>query len=266
VNLTVNARDAMPNGGKITITTSNHEQSGDDPQPRGLDIPPGSYACLELADTGEGMTAEVRDHVFEPFYSTKGVGRGTGLGLATVYGIVKQANGYLRVDSKPGSGAVFSLYLPATSDPVETAEEQDATPYPVVGASRETTVLVVEDEPALRRLVTRILRGAGYSVLEAEDGKAAVSIAGRHTEPIHLLLSDLVMPGLTGQETARQITDRRPEIRVLFMSGYSDDASLQRRSLSDEIELLEKPFSAQALLHEIERILETERGADDLVS
>jgi signal transduction histidine kinase/ActR/RegA family two-component response regulator len=236
MNLAVNARDAMPAGGLITIATRNVALHG----AAVADGPPaGSFVMLTVSDTGSGMDAETRSHVFEPFFTTKPQGQGTGLGLATVYGIMKQSDGYIEIESAPGRGTTFRLYFPRTDAPVEDSLEP--TPEP---ARRGTeTILLVEDEDALRGLVAQMLRERGHTVLEADSGHTALEVARGYPGVIDLLLSDMVMPGITGRELAQEVTIRRPAVRVVFMSGYSDEALGARGILDPGTNLLPKPFT-----------------------
>jgi signal transduction histidine kinase/ActR/RegA family two-component response regulator len=238
MNLSVNARDAMPEGGRITIATSNVALA--DEVTGGA---AGSFVMLAVSDSGCGMDAETRSHVFEPFFTTKAQGKGTGLGLATVYGIMKQSDGHIEIDSAPGNGTTFRLYFPRIDQPVE--QLQAATPEPERQGTE--TVLLVEDETALRELVARMLRKRGHTVLEADCGVTAVEIADRHPGVIDLLLSDVVMPGINGRQVAEEITVRRPTTKVVFMSGYSDEALGARGILDPGTTLLPKPFTGPAL-------------------
>jgi PAS domain S-box-containing protein len=251
VNLAINARDAMPNGGKLTIETANIDLDDSFTQSH-LGSTPGPYAMVAVTDTGHGMTAEIRAHLFEPFFTTKDVGKGTGLGLATVYGIVKQSGGYISVYSEPGRGSSFKIYLPR----IATATDGAGGP-PKIGPKRGTeTVLVVEDEPAVLSLSRRALEAHGYVVLAATDAPAAMRIVERHGGTIHLLLTDVVMPGLSGQHLADQLASRRPGIRVLYMSGYPGDAVVQHGTLPTGSAFLQKPFSPDALARKVRDVLD----------
>jgi PAS domain S-box-containing protein len=251
VNLAVNARDAMPDGGKLTIETSNVDIDETFAQAH-LGSVPGSYAMLAVTDTGAGMDASVRAHLFEPFFTTKEVGKGTGLGLATVYGIVKQSGGYISVYSEPGRGSSFKIYLPRIATPV------DAAPGPQKGgpARGSETLLVVEDEPAVLALSRRALEAQGYVVLAASDAAAALRVVERHGGTIHLLLTDVVMPGLSGRELADRLTVQRPGIRVLYMSGYPGDAVVQHGTLPSGSAFLQKPFSPDGLARKVRDVLD----------
>jgi PAS domain S-box-containing protein len=251
VNLAVNARDAMPDGGKLTIETANITLDESFAQGH-LGSVPGAYALLAVTDTGTGMDASVRAHLFEPFFTTKEVGKGTGLGLATVYGIVKQSGGYVSVYSEPGHGSSFKIYLPridATAD-IVTGPQKD-------GPTRGTeTVLVVEDEPAVLSLSQRALEAQGYLVLAAADPPAALRVVERHGGTIHLLLTDVVMPAMSGRELAERLVARRPGIRVLYMSGYPGDAVVQHGALPSGSAFLQKPFSPDGLARKVRDVLD----------
>jgi len=251
VNLAVNARDAMPDGGKLTIGTANVDLDESFAQAH-LGSVPGSYAMLAVTDTGVGMDAAVRAHLFEPFFTTKEVGKGTGLGLATVYGIVKQSGGYISVYSEPGHGSSFKIYLPRIATPAEPpAAALKGGPAP-----GSETVLVVEDEPAVLTLSRRALEAQGYVVLAASDADAALRVVERHGGMIHLLLTDVVMPGLSGHELADRLTAQRPGIRVLYMSGYPGDAVVQHGTLPIGSAFLQKPFSPDGLARKVRDVLD----------
>ncbi len=251
VNLAVNARDAMPDGGKLTIATANVDLDETFAQAH-LGSVPGSYAMLAVTDTGVGMDATVRAHLFEPFFTTKEVGKGTGLGLATVYGIVKQSGGYISVYSEPGHGSSFKIYLPRIATPAEApAGAPKGGPAP-----GSETVLVVEDEPAVLTLSRRALEAQGYVVLAASDADAALRVVERHGGMIHLLLTDVVMPGLSGRELADRLSAQRPGIRVLYMSGYPGDAVVQHGTLPLGSAFLQKPFSPDGLARKVRDVLD----------
>ncbi len=251
VNLAVNARDAMPEGGKLTIETANVDLDEGFAQAH-LGSVPGAYAMLAVTDTGSGMDATVRAHLFEPFFTTKEVGKGTGLGLATVYGIVKQSDGYISVYSEPGHGSSFKIYLPRIATPARAA----AGPQKGGPARGTETVLVVEDEPAVLSLSRRALEAQGYVVLAASDAAAALRVVERHGGMIHLLLTDVVMPGLSGRELADQLAGQRPGIRVLYMSGYPGDAVVQHGTLPTGSAFLQKPFSPDGLARKVRDVLD----------
>jgi PAS domain S-box-containing protein len=259
LNLTINARDAMPGGGQIRIRTANvvldPEHAADGPQAGS-----GEHVLLEVADTGVGMSRDVLSHIFEPFFTTKSLGKGTGLGLATVYGIVRQSNGQITVDSTEGQGSTFRIYLPRhAGDPVPAAQPAEAAP-PTAGGHE--TILVVEDEPNVRQLAACVLRRAGYVVLEAADGEQAQRIAGQHADSrIDLLFTDLVMPEVNGQTLAGRLRQSRPNLRVLYTSGYvremPDKAALER----GEVALLPKPYTTVQLTTQVRAILDRKPAA-----
>jgi CheY-like chemotaxis protein len=251
-NLAVNSRDAMPKGGKLLLKTGNLVLGETDPG-RHDPVQPGSYVLLEVTDTGSGMDEATMSRLFEPFFTTKEVGKGTGLGLATVYGIVKQSGGYIWAYSDVGLGTTFKVYLPSVEMPAEFAEKDAALFYPSTG---EETVLVVEDERMVRELVREILAQQGYNVLEAHRGTEALEVSERHEGPIHLLLTDVVMPGMDGPELARRLTAQRPEMKVLFMSGYTDHIILHDGVLVPGSEFLQKPFTVRALGTKVRSVLD----------
>jgi len=251
VNLAVNARDAMPGGGRLTIETRNAEL--DEAYTREhVPVRPGRYVMFALSDTGTGMSPETMAHLFEPFFTTKEAGKGTGLGLATVYGIVKQSGGYVWCYSELGHGTTFTVYLPRVDEPVD--------PLPVRVAARSTrgseTVLVVEDEPGLRALTRRLLEKHGYTVLEAATADAAAALARDYPGPIHLLLADVVLPGGSGRALADALLSQRADVRVLFMSGYTEDAIVHRGVLAANTPFLHKPFSADTLTAKVREVLD----------
>ena len=251
MNLAVNARDAMPRGGKLIIETADVEL--DEVYARThSDVTPGPYVLLSISDTGTGIPPEVMAHIFEPFFTTKTRERGTGLGLPMVHGIVKQSGGHLTVYSEVGVGTTFRIYLPR----VEAGEvsQRKASMGPRSGGCE--TILVVEDDAAVRKLAGRILEGAGYSVLEAESGLQAIAIAAAHEQPIHLLLTDVVMKGLGGPEVAKRLQHLRPTLKVLYMSGYTENAIARHGVLEPGLALLAKPFTAQALTSKVREVLD----------
>jgi two-component system, cell cycle sensor histidine kinase and response regulator CckA len=254
LNLVVNARDAMPEGGRLSITTANRcftESSGTDGNP----TEPGEYVVLEVRDTGSGMPPEIQSRIFEPFYTTKEQGRGTGLGLSTVYGIVRQMGGSIRVESLVGQGTCFRLCLPVCEEPPEP--ELLPTITPSRRAVKET-VPVVEDDPTVRALVRKLLLDHGYVVLEATDGASAIELARDHPGPVDLLLTDVIMPGLSGRETADRLLSGRPQTRVLFMSGYTDDQVLRHGIYESGVAFLQKPFTREELMAKLLLCLESE--------
>jgi PAS domain S-box-containing protein len=249
MNLVVNARDAMPQGGTITIGTDVADFSERTPD----GVAPGRYVVLSVADTGRGMTEETRLHVFEPFFTTKGRGKGTGLGLSTVYGIVKQSGGEVTVTSAPGQGSTFRIFLPAVDRAV--AAGVNGSPAPERKRGTET-VLLAEDEAGLRKLIAGVLEGRGYTVLSAADVREALELCERHSGPIHLFLTDVVMPGMSGQDLATRASRLRPEIKVLYMSGHTDHAILEHGVLDSGIAFLPKPFTPEILLTKIREVLD----------
>ena len=253
VNLVVNARDAMPGGGVLTIETGN--VSLDEGYSLGhLPAQSGHYVMLAVSDTGVGMDERTKSQVFEPFFTTKESGKGTGLGLSTVYGIVKQSGGYIWVYSEPGKGSTFKVYIPRTE---ERAEDPRKAVPPVEDLRGEKTVLVVEDEGSILKLSAAVLGGYGYAVLAARGGEDALRIAGKHEGEISLLLTDVVMPGMGGRELYERILQRRPKIKVLYMSGYTDNAIVRRGVLDPGTPFLQKPFSPISLARKVKEVLET---------
>ena len=250
LNLTVNASDAMPEGGKLTIET--HNVHVDDEYARAhVPMPPGDYVRLAVTDSGQGMDASVKARIFEPFFTTKELGKGTGLGLATVYGVVKQSAGYIFVQSEPGKGARFEVYLPQVQ---ETADASSIQEICQAHRRRRETVLVVEDEHEVRTLTCDFLKSAGYRVLEAQDGAEALAIGTRLGKAIHLLITDVVMPQMRGPELAKRLKERFPDLRVVYMSGYLEHVEEPSRLL-EEGSFLQKPFSGDALLRQIDEAL-----------
>jgi two-component system cell cycle sensor histidine kinase/response regulator CckA len=254
MNLLVNARQAMPRGGAVTISTR-HEALHPDGAARGFDVEPGDYVALAVADNGAGMSEEVRSRIFEPFFSTKGE-QGSGLGLATVYGIVQQSKGAIAVASSPGHGALFTVYLPRTTVP-EQQPETRARPADL-RSSGAYTVMVLEDQDDVRSYTRRVLERAGYKVIEASRGEEAIAIALRSKEPVHLLVSDVILGSMNGLEVWNQFRQLRPESRLLFVSGYSDKVISERGVLTDGFTLLQKPYTPDALLEHVQAILRQE--------
>jgi PAS domain S-box-containing protein len=253
MNLAVNARDAMPSGGKLTIETSN--VSLDDEYARfHAPLKTGSYVMLAISDTGAGMDSETQSHIFEPFFTTKGP-KGTGLGLSTVYGIVKQSGGYIWVYSEPGKGTTFKIYLPRVA---EAAETPALVAIPAESTEPGTeTILLVEDEANLRYLARQYLEKQGYRVIEAADGAVAMQIAVAHEGVIHLLLTDVIMPGMNGRELAQRISEIRPNVKILYMSGYTENVIGRNGTLDAGVRLLQKPFSLRDLKSKVREVLDT---------
>lgn len=252
MNLAVNARDAMPKGGRLTIETRN-VTVGKGPRKDAVGVEPGAYVQLTVRDTGHGMDAETRSHLFEPFFTTKEKGKGTGLGLSTVYGIVRQSNGTIAVESVPGHGTVFKIYFPLVAEDRPGASGSGETADPAHG--RET-ILLVEDEPAVRGLVNETLRLHGYTVLEARHGIEALMTVAKHSGPIHLLLTDVVMPQMSGPEVADKLRSIRPETKVLYMSGYPDHPVFEQGGVSRETSFLPKPFTPVVLAKKVREVLD----------
>jgi PAS domain S-box-containing protein len=253
VNLVMNAREAMPNGGKLILETSNvtlnqdyvYQHSG---------MTPGQYVMMAISDTGVGMTKEVKAHLFEPFFTTKGMSSGTGMGLSTAYGIVRQCNGYILVYSELGHGTTFKIYLPRTEEEVEPLPQQEeVAPLP----EGHETVLLVEDDPLVRGLAVRVLRKQGYHLLEASNGSEALRIAEKRIgEEIHLLLTDVVMPGMIGRELAERLRSVFPKIKVLYMSGYTKSAIVHHGLLEEGINYIQKPFTVEALSRKVREVID----------
>jgi two-component system, cell cycle sensor histidine kinase and response regulator CckA len=252
MNLVVNARDAMSNGGALTIQTGNIRLDETYAKSRPYPVQQGDYVCLTVTDTGVGMDPATRARIFEPFFTTKEKGQGTGLGLSTVYGVVKQSGGYIDAFSEKGRGTTFKIYLPRVHEDVGV--EKPATQSSAVLTGSET-VLLVEDEDSLRTLTRNLLKMCGYDVLEAKDGMEATKLAGQFTGPIHLLLTDLVMPKVGGRELAEELTRCRPETRVLYMSGYTGQSFTGKGKLDDGSQFLQKPFSRDVLARKIREVL-----------
>jgi CheY-like chemotaxis protein len=242
----------MPTGGELTIETGNVELSRNQLQAH-PNLVPGTYARLTVRDTGSGMIPEVMAHIFEPFFTTKEVGKGTGLGLATVYGIVTHSGGYIDVNSEPGRGTAFNIFLPAVQEALP--ERGAESGGPAVRAGRET-ILLAEDEDQVRRVISLALEREGYSVLAGRDGTEALAVAQRHQGPIQLLLTDVVMPGMGGQELADRLLSLRRGIKVLFLSGYTEDFTHFNEELRPGTAILPKPFTVTVLLRKIRELLD----------
>jgi PAS domain S-box-containing protein len=264
LNLCVNARDAMPDGGRLTVRTANVELD-DTAVKRWSDARPGPYVMLEVSDTGAGMDEETRLHLFEPFFTTKEQGKGTGLGLSTVYGTVKQSGGHISVESEPGHGSTFQIYLPRVAAPVVMPPElrppsEPAQPGPAgettLAQGHGETILLVEDAQRVRAVVREILEMSGYSVLEARHGAEALEVSNRHAGTIHLLVTDVVMPQMSGRELSQRLSTLRPDLKVLYMSGYTDDAIVRHGVLASGIAFLSKPFTPDALALKVREVLD----------
>ena len=255
MNLAVNARDAMPSGGKLTIETSNVTLDEDYVRVH-APLPAGDYVMVAISDTGDGMDNETQSHIFEPFFTTKGT-KGTGLGLSTVYGIIKQSGGYIWVHSEVGKGTTFKIYLPRVASTGPTAAQVAApVEYRKVEPGTET-ILLVEDEPNLRYLARQYLEKQGYKVIEAADGAVAMQIAVAHDKVIHLLLTDVIMPGLNGRELAQRICEIRPNVKVLYMSGYTENVIGHDGMLDAGVRLLQKPFNLRDLKSMVREVLDS---------
>lgn len=258
LNLVVNARDAMPQGGVLTVETK-RVTFGSSPAPEDPDLVPGDYVRLTVSDTGVGMSEATRERIFEPFFSTKPPGEGTGLGLSTTYGTVKQAGGHIEVRSELGQGTTFELYLPRASGPAQERPRKKPSLHPSRGSE---LVLLVEDEPSLLRVTARTLRNAGYTVLEAADGAVALAMLDAAERLPELLVTDVVMPELGGLELAAQVGERHPSLRVLFLSGYADNVIVRDGALTARFAFLQKPFSSSEFLLKIREILDAKGGSD----
>jgi len=250
VSLAMNARDAMPSGGRLIIETALSELD-DVYADSHATVLPGLYVMLAVTDSGEGMDAATRSRIFEPFFTTKPQGKGTGLGLATVYGIVKQTGGYIWVYSEPAHGTVFKVYLPLA----DAAHAAAAAPEPLPASRERETILLVEDEEAVRSLTVEVLSRHGFDVIDAQDGVEALRVAQSFAGPIHLLLTDIVMPHMNGRDLAEKLTAARPDTKVLFMSGYTDHAVVHRE-LSAGTPFLQKPFTPDGLARKVRGLLD----------
>jgi two-component system cell cycle sensor histidine kinase/response regulator CckA len=251
VNLAVNARDAMPRGGTLTVETANASVDAD-AVARHPQMPAGQYVVLAVGDTGHGMAPEIKEHIFEPFFTTKEMGRGTGLGLATCYGIVKQSGGWIWVESEPERGTTFKIYLPrveAEAEPEKPVQKMQ----PVVGHQR---ILLVEDDESVRKVAFRALRQRGYDVTEAANGQEALEVVNRTAEPFDLLLTDVVMPIMGGLELADRLLASRPDLKILFTSGYAEDGIVHRGVQDGNVAFLAKPYDLSALAQKVRATIE----------
>lgn len=251
MNLAVNARDAMPEGGQLTIETANvfHDK---DYVEHHLAIKSGHYIQLSISDTGSGMTSDTKSRIFEPFFTTKGLGNGTGLGLSTVYGIVKQSGGYIWVYSELGEGTTFKIYFPKVDDKT-VADAQFKPSFDSLKGSEN--ILVVEDDLAVRELTCSFLKNYGYNVYEAENGQQALQFCEHYKQTIHLIITDVIMPEMGGRVLADNIATLHPEVKVLFVSGYTENAIVNHGTLDADVAFLAKPFSPSDLAHKVREVL-----------
>jgi len=254
VNLVVNAYDAMPQGGTLTINTNNVDLDSESTH-QYVGLNPGAYVKLSVSDTGIGIDEETQLHIFEPFFTTKVQGKGTGLGLSMVYGIVQQNKGYITVQSQPGEGTVFDIYLPRLTQTKDTMSEGQTKTGTQAGTE---TIFLVEDEDMVRQLAHYALLENGYHVLEAQNGQDALNLCKDYNGPIDLLLTDVVMPGkLSGRELAKQLETQYPEMKVLYMSGYTDDTIVRHGIMDANLAFLQKPFSPTTLNHKVREVLDS---------
>ncbi len=254
MNLAVNAKDAMLKGGKLTIETTNVDLDEVYARQHGIKLKPGPFVVLAVSDTGMGIDEETQSRIFEPFFTTKENGKGTGLGLSTVYGIVNQSGGFIWVYSEPGRGTMFKIYLPKTKEEEAFVAEAQMQPQNLEG---NETILLAEDEDSARKLMRSALQEYGYWVLEAQDGREALQLSEHHKGPIHLLLTDVVMPRMSGRELAEHLQPLQPKMKVLYMSGYTDNAIVHHGVLESGMQFIQKPFTPKVLVSKIRRVLDT---------
>ena len=253
MNLVVNARDAMPTGGKLTIETANIDLDESYFREHGIEETPGHYVMLAVGNTGCGMDEKIKEHIFEPFFTTKEVGKGTGLGLSTVYGIVKQNNGFVWVYSEPGQGSTFKVYLPRAEGDADSEEKQR---LPVIELDGSETILIVEDDDGLRKFTQNALQMHGYKVLDAENGEDALRVSQAHEGPIDLMITDVVMPKMGGKEAADRLQPLYPQMKVIYMSGYTDNAIVKHGVLAPGLNFLQKPFTPESLARKVREMLD----------
>lgn len=241
-------------GGKLTVETANVDLDKSYFRKHGIkEDQPGTYVMLAVSDTGSGMDKETQEHIFEPFFTTKEIGKGTGLGLSTVYGIVKQNNGFVWAYSEPGQGSTFKIYLPKVKGDAASEKKEQ---HPVTEFGGSETVLIVEDDHSLRKLARTVLKQRGYKVLEAENGEDALRISKEHEGPIQLMITDVVMPKMSGRETAERLQPLYPQMKVIYMSGYTDSAIAHHGVLAPGLNFIEKPFSPEGLARKVREVLD----------
>jgi two-component system cell cycle sensor histidine kinase/response regulator CckA len=257
INLVVNARDAMPSGGTVTIATHNRKVSSASALGTAI-MPAGEYVEIEVTDTGVGMSKEIQSKIFDPFFTTKPVGQGTGLGLATVYGIVKQTGGFITVDSEVGGGTAFKIYLPRMRVDAGAPVLEAAAPAAPRDVTGQDTILLVEDEEAVRSFAARALRMRGYHVLEASGGEEALEIVKSGENEIHLLITDVVMPNMDGPTMVRYVKELKPDLAVIFMSGYAEEAFRRNDEKAEDIHFLPKPFGLKQLAAKVKEVLSSQ--------
>jgi CheY-like chemotaxis protein len=253
INLVVNARDAMPKGGNLILETNNIFLDESYAKKHDITLTPGEYVMLAITDTGYGMDEDTKSKIFDPFFTTKEKDKGTGLGLSTVYGIVKQSGGYIWVYSEPGEGTTFKIYLPRIEKKLKQPHDEHEAGHSELKGSE--TILVVEDDEAVLNLIKNILKGHGYRVLTTTKGESAIELFIKHKEDIDLLLTDVVMPGINGKELSETLKRIKPEIKTLFMSGYTSNAIVHHGILEKDIQFIQKPFTGVELLKKIRSIL-----------